>query len=268
MLRPVAKKVRASKVTSAEAETPRVTQTPPRWSAASAVPSVRPPTDSTMRSYLGEGGISSPTVTSWAPSWRSAGDLIGAAGARRHVGAAQARELHREVADAAGGAGDQHAAAEQRAVLAERVERGEAGHREGGGLRERHLLGQLGERVRGHGHALGPGAFRQEPDHARADLGAGAVGGGALHVAGQVPAGAPARGGHGGAADLAAVERDRADADDGFAAVGDRVGDGADDEAAGGCGVDDYGVVVAHRVLLMGPLTLPSPRRGEGDGAR
>src|SRR5712692_5735950 len=67
------KNCRASNVASAAAETPSVTHTPPRSRAARAVPRVRPPTDSMTRSYLGEGGISSPTTTSWAPSWRSAG---------------------------------------------------------------------------------------------------------------------------------------------------------------------------------------------------
>src|SRR3989441_8782919 len=55
---PATKNCRASKVTSAAADTPRVTHTPPRSRAASAVPRVRPPTDSMMRSYLGEGGMS------------------------------------------------------------------------------------------------------------------------------------------------------------------------------------------------------------------
>ena len=66
------KNSRASNVTSADCETPSVTQTPARCSARSAVPSVRPPTDSTITSYFGVAGISSPTTTSWAPSWESA----------------------------------------------------------------------------------------------------------------------------------------------------------------------------------------------------
>ena len=44
-----------------------------RSSAARAEPSVRPPTESMTRSYLGVRGISSPTTTSWAPSARTAG---------------------------------------------------------------------------------------------------------------------------------------------------------------------------------------------------
>ncbi len=172
--------------------------------------------------------------------------LIRAAHRGGDVGAAEARELHREVTHAAGGAGHQHALAEDHAVLAESVEGGEAGDREGRGLGERHLLRQLGEGVGRHRHALGPGALREEADHARAGLGPGAVGGGALHRTGQVPAWTPAGGGHRRAADLAAVERDGADADDGFAAVGSGGGDRAEDETSRSRGVDDYGMVVAH----------------------
>ena len=58
------KKSRASNVTSDEAETPSVTQTLPRWSAASAVPRVFPPTDSMITSYFGEAAMVSPTTTS------------------------------------------------------------------------------------------------------------------------------------------------------------------------------------------------------------
>jgi hypothetical protein len=52
--------------------------------------------------------------------------------ARGHVRAGQARELHREVAHAAGGAGDQHAPPQQRKAFGESVERGEAGDRKRG----------------------------------------------------------------------------------------------------------------------------------------
>ena len=41
------------------------------------------------------------------------GLLLGAAGGRGHVGAGEARELDGEVADAPGGAGDEHAAADE-----------------------------------------------------------------------------------------------------------------------------------------------------------
>ena len=86
--------------------------------------------------------------------------LVGAPGGRRHVSAGEPRELHREVADAAGGARDEHASTEERPSLGEGVQRGESGHRKSGRLGERHLVGQRGERVCRHRHPLRPRAFR------------------------------------------------------------------------------------------------------------
>jgi hypothetical protein len=55
------------------------------------------------------------------------------------------RELHREGADAAGGAGDEHAAAEQVAALAQRAQRGQPGDRAGPPRRRTRRVWQRGE---------------------------------------------------------------------------------------------------------------------------
>src|SRR5439155_21197762 len=90
------------------------------------------------------------------------------------------------------------------------------------------------------------------PADARAGARTRAVGGGALDLAGEIPTGTPAGGGHAGAPHLAAVERDRAHPHDRLVAVGRGIGHGLDDETAGGFGVDDDGAV-AHGT--------PPPRR-------
>jgi hypothetical protein len=177
--------------------------------------------------------------------------LVGAPDARRHVSAREPRELHREVADAAGGAGDEHATAEEQAALGEGVERGEPGHGKGRRLGQRHLGGQLGERMRRHRHPLRPRALGEEPDHARPDPRARGVGGGALHLAGQIPARAPAGRGHARAPHLAAVERDRPHAHDGFTAIGGGVGNRTDDEPARRFEIDDDGTI-AHSAPPLG----------------
>jgi len=81
----------------------------------------------------------------------------------------------------------------------------------------------------------------------------------------QVPAWPPARGrGHRGL-HLAAVQRDGADADDRFAAVGSGGGDRAKDETAWSSGVYDYGLVVAHVSSPPHPALSPE---GRGSGVR
>ena len=134
------------------------------------------------------------------------GRLIVAPHARGDVGAGQARELHREITHASGGAGDQDPAPEQDAALGERVDRGETRHGERGGLRERHLVRQLGERVCRHRHALGPRALEHNAHDARAHARSGTVRRREVHDPGEIPAGSPARRGHPRAADLAAIE--------------------------------------------------------------
>ena len=174
------------------------------------------------------------------------GRLIGAPRACRHVRAAEPRELHREVPHAARGARDEDATAEDEAALGEGVERGQPCHGKGRGLGERDLLGQLGEGVRGDGHVFGPGAFRKEPDHSRSRSRAGAGGGGTLDLSGDVPARAPAGGGHGRASDLAAIERDGPHAHHRFASIGHGLRHLADDEPARRFGIDDDGTIGSH----------------------
>src|SRR5262249_18441300 len=116
------------------------------------------------------------------------------------------------------------------------------------GLREADLLRQPGERVRRHRHALRPRAFEQEADDTLANLRAGAVGRGALDDSREVPARAPAGGGHGRTPDFATIERDRAHAHDGFAAVRRRIRDGLENETTGRLRIDDDGDI-AHTDL-------------------
>jgi hypothetical protein len=78
------------------------------------------------------------------------GDL-GALILARHLApdlrAGSVRQLAGEVADAPGGAVDQHLAAEQQAALAQRVQRGEAGDRQGRGRRVAAPIGQRDRRL-------------------------------------------------------------------------------------------------------------------------
>ena len=171
-----------------------MTQTPPRPSAARAVPSVRPPTESMTRSYFGAAGSRRPP----RPRGRRAGappPPARRADARRDVGAGEPRELHGEVADAAGGAGDEHAPAEEGPPLPRRVERGQPRHRERRGLREGHLVGQHGEaRSSGTATRSADAPSPRNPTTRASGARPRAVGGGALDHAGQVPARPPAGG--------------------------------------------------------------------------
>ena len=76
------------------------------------------------------------------------------------------------------------------------------------------------------------------------------VGGGMLDQTGQVPARPPAGGRHAGAPDLAAVQRDRANAHQRFATVGDGFGGRLDDEPARRFGIDDDGTIGGHGIGL------------------
>ena len=84
--------------------------------------------------------------------------------------AGRAGKLAGEMPDAARGAVDQHLAAEQQPALAQRMQRGQAGDRQGRGLRVADRVGQRGDRVAAAIDPLGPGARRQEADDARAGL--------------------------------------------------------------------------------------------------
>ena len=115
---------------------------------------------------------------------------LAALGVADHAGDVRAGalgELDRVTADAAGRAGDEHAAAEQRPADLERADRGQARHGERGRGLEGDVVGQLGEPVGGHGGQLGPAALAGEADDAGAL--ARAVGSGFADHAGDVPAG-------------------------------------------------------------------------------
>ena len=198
-----------------------------------------------ITSYFGEGAIASPTTTSCAPSWRTVG----------HVSTGEPRQLYREVADAAGRTCHEHAFSEQRPALAERVERRQPRHRERGGLRERDLVGQLGQSVLRDDHSLGPRTFRQESDNARSDARPRAVRRGALDDSCEIPAGSPSGRGHARAANLPAVERDGVDAHERFAPVGGGLGHRADDEPPRRGRVHDDGEVGGHGLSPWGSFS-------------
>lgn len=90
-----------------------------------------------------------------------------------HLGAHRLGDLHGEAADPAAGAGDQHPLPGADAGdVAQRPERGEAGHRHGRGLLEREARG-LGSQVLGRGDRVLREGARARPDVA-GDLVAGA----------------------------------------------------------------------------------------------
>ena len=154
------------------------------------------------------------------------GEAAGALGAGRdggHVGAADVGELHGEAPDAAARAGDEHAPRDRVAADVEGQQGGDPGDGERRGLREAHLVGQDRHRVRRHGGELRP-RLVVEGDDAGSLGRAAAVGGRAAHRPGEVPAGEAARRLVGQRLDLAAVERDGLDGDEGLA--GQRLGVG------------------------------------------
>jgi len=116
-------------------------------------------------------------------------------------------ELAGEMPDPARGAVDQHLAAQEEPALAQRVERREAGDREGCRLGVADRIGQRRHRMAAAIDPLAPGPRGQDPDDPRAGLGAAAVGRGGLHDPGEIPARPPTRLGHlQGTAGLAAVQ--------------------------------------------------------------
>jgi len=136
-------------------------------------------------------------------------ELCRPASERGHVGTAVRGELDREAPDSSARAGDEHPAADQVADAVERLQRRQPGDGERRSLRSADGAGQLREPVGADGRELRPGAAPLEPDDPRPRGRAAAVGRGALHDAGDVPApdGAGRRGGE--RLRLAAVERRR-----------------------------------------------------------
>ncbi len=85
-----------------------------------------------------------------------------------YVRAGKLGELDREPPDAAARARDQHPLVEHEAADLERVQRGQPGHRQRGGLLERNRVGQLGQPFGADRGELRPGAGRHEADDAGA----------------------------------------------------------------------------------------------------
>ena len=147
-------------------------------------------------------------TTSSAPSSRSRAALAeAAADQRRHVGAAQMRQLDREAPDAARGAGDQHPAAEDGRSEPEDAQCGQARGGQRRCLGERHGIGQLGDPPWRHRDPLRPRPAVANADDPGArswavlDIG--------LQDASKVPAGTPTIGGGAEHPHLTAIERER-----------------------------------------------------------
>lgn len=102
------------------------------------------------------------------------------------------RELHREVAHAACGPGDQHPAAEQGATVAQRAQRGQASDRQRGGRGEADTFGQNRDAVGGNRRALRPAELVHQCDDAGPGWQAAAVSGWCRHGAADVLARDPA----------------------------------------------------------------------------
>jgi hypothetical protein len=91
------------------------------------------------------------------------------------------------VPDTARGAVDQHLAAEEEPALAQRMQGRQPGDRQRRGLCVGHGVGKGGDGMAWRAHPLGPGAGREEADHAAAGRGAAAVGGALLDNPGEIP---------------------------------------------------------------------------------
>jgi len=175
----------------------------------------------------------------------------------------RAASLHGEIADAASGAGNQHSLAEQRGAVSERAQRGQAGDRQGSGGGEGHIIGERREAAARHRGALGPAFPIAQRDDPRAGGGAGAVGRLFQHHAGDVLAGAPARGPHLEQAQLAAVERKRAHRDQRLVRARFRLRHLADRDRLGTAGGVDDG---EHGMPSATLQKTRRPRRGRGRG--
>ena len=142
---------------------------------------------------------------------------------------------------------------EQQPALAQRMQRGEPGDRQGRGLGVADRVGQRGDRMAAAIDPLGPGARRQDADDPRAGLRAAAVGRRGLDHPGEIPARPPARLGHlQGAPRLAAVQRDRGDPHADLVAVGVAQLDRLDRELPGRSRIDDNGADLS--AALASPL--------------
>ena len=131
-----------------------------------------------------------------------------------NLGACRGGKLHGEMPDAARRTIDQHLATQQQPALSQRMQRGQTGNRERRRLRVSDRVRQRRDGMAWRSNALGPGAGRQHAYDARAGLRSSAIGCCLFDDAGKVPAGPRTcirlreR-----TVDLAAVQRDRGDAD-------------------------------------------------------
>ncbi len=168
-------------------------------------------------------------------------------------------ELHREMPDPARRTIDQHLAAEQQPALAQRMQRGQPGHRQGCRLRIGNAVRQRRDRMARRAHTLRPRTGRQHADHARTHGWAAAVSGGRLDHTCKIPAGPCAGlGRRQGAIDLAAVQRNRRDADGDVVGCGRRQRDVADRQPGLARRIDNDGADhLRHRLL---PVQLPLKR--------
>jgi hypothetical protein len=108
---------------------------------------------------------------------------------RRDLGSGRGRKLGQEVADTAGGAGEQYAAPAHGARLAQQAQRGETGQRQRRGGDGANVVGKDSERGRGHRDALGPSAGAGVADHSLTHGWAGTIGGSLDDATGDVLAG-------------------------------------------------------------------------------
>ena len=102
--------------------------------------------------------------------------------------AGEMSELDREPADAAAGAGDQHALAHDESAPLQRAQCRQAGHGQRRRLLEGDPLGQLGQVLRVNGDALRPCPGVDQAHHASAGRRTAPVGGRLHDLARQVPA--------------------------------------------------------------------------------
>ncbi len=165
------------------------------------------------------------------------------------MGAGEPGELHREAPHPTGGAGDEHPPTEHRAGDVERLQRGEPGNRQRGGLHVGDPGGQLAERLRGHGGELRPRPAPDQTDDPRALRGTGAVGRRGLEHPRDVPAGELPVGHLGEPPRLAAVERERAHAHERLGGQRHGVGHLAQAHVrgrAGSCGEGEHGSILTR----------------------
>jgi predicted metal-dependent hydrolase len=128
---------------------------------------------------------------------------------RRHARAGSRRKLHRNGANAAGRAGDQHALAQQRRAMSQCAQCGEPSHRQRRSLCEADAVGQPRHAMSSHRDALRPTEFVGQSDDARTARRTAAILRLLYHNAGHILARDPALPVVADRAQLAAIQRER-----------------------------------------------------------